>query len=204
MDTTIDWLESLGTADLVLTAILVVVAGVVARAVVRRHPERSRQVLVAVFAAYVVAVLVLEFCPLPSLTPPHAAYVGTPPPGWLDRPPTPPSVSFALTPPGHLLSPENQDLMNVVLTVPLGLLLPMVSRWRPALLVLAVVAAPVFFETAQYVISVGVGYDWRAFDLQDLLTKTLGGLLGLAASAVARRSPRQTMSGALTRASSAS
>jgi glycopeptide antibiotics resistance protein len=179
MNTTTRWLDSLGPADLLLAVLLVLAAVIGLRSFARGEPDRWRRLLVGLFVIYLVAVVMLEFCPLPSLTPPHAAFAGTPPPGWLDRPPPSPSISLRVYLPGDALGSESQDLMNVLLTVPLGLALRATTRWRPLVLVATVLVVPLAIETMQFLISEAVGYDWRAFDAQDLTTKALGGLLGL-------------------------
>ncbi|MFC8193253.1 VanZ family protein [Cellulomonas sp. NPDC057328] len=94
---------------------------------------------------------------------------------------------------------------NVLMTVPFGLLLPLVVRWRYEALLVACVAVTVVVETGQLAVSALVGWPWRAFDVNDLLLNTVGGLLGLAVTgavlAAVRRPvpprPRRLVPGAL-------
>ncbi len=69
---------------------------------------------------------------------------------------------------------------NVLMTLPFGVLLPLVVRWRYEVLVLACVALTLVIETVQLLVSTAVGWAWRAFDVNDVLLNTVGGLLGLA------------------------
>lgn len=85
------------------------------------------------------------------------------------------------------LTLERPDLLggweaqrNVLMTIPFGVLLPLVVRWRYEALVLACVGVTLVIETVQLLVSASVGWAWRAFDVNDLLLNTVGGLLGLA------------------------
>lgn len=68
---------------------------------------------------------------------------------------------------------------NVLMTVPLGVLLPLAVRRPYEVLVLVCVGTPLVLETAQLLGSLAAGWAWRAFDVDDLLLNTVGGLLGL-------------------------
>jgi glycopeptide antibiotics resistance protein len=71
---------------------------------------------------------------------------------------------------------------NVVIFVPLGVYLSMVKRdWSFARKLLLVVGVTVAFETIQYIFAIG-----RA-DITDVLTNTLGGLVGIGVYAVVAR-----------------
>jgi glycopeptide antibiotics resistance protein len=71
---------------------------------------------------------------------------------------------------------------NVVIFVPLGVYLSMVKRdWSFARKILLVVGVTVAFETIQYIFAIG-----RA-DITDVLTNTLGGLVGIGVYAVVAR-----------------
>lgn len=85
------------------------------------------------------------------------------------------------------LTLERPDLLggweaqrNVLMTIPFGVLLPLVVRWRYEALVLACVGVTLVIETVQLLVSASVGWAWRAFDVNDVLLNTVGGLLGLA------------------------
>jgi hypothetical protein len=65
------------------------------------------------------------------------------------------------------------------MTVPFGVLLPLVVRWRYELLLLACVGVTLVIETGQLLGSLAAGWAWRAFDVDDLLNNTVGALLGL-------------------------
>lgn len=73
---------------------------------------------------------------------------------------------------------------NVLMTVPFGVLLPLVVRWRYEALVVACVGVTLLIETGQFLVSTAVGWAWRAFDVNDLLLNTIGGLLGLALTGI--------------------
>ena len=59
------------------------------------------------------------------------------------------------------------------------LLLPLAVRRPYEVLVLVCVGTPVVLETAQLLGSLAAGWAWRAFDVDDLLLNTVGGLLEL-------------------------
>ncbi|GEL96611.1 VanZ family protein [Cellulomonas terrae] len=89
------------------------------------------------------------------------------------------------------LTLERPDLLggweaqrNVLMTIPFGVLLPLVVRWRYEALVLACVGVTFLIETVQLLVSASVGWAWRAFDVNDVLLNTVGGLLGLALTGV--------------------
>lgn len=81
---------------------------------------------------------------------------------------------------------------NVLMTIPFGVLLPLVVRWRYEALVLACVALTLTIETVQLLVSVAVGWAWRAFDVSDLLLNTIGGVLGLALTGTVLLATRRT------------
>lgn len=74
---------------------------------------------------------------------------------------------------------------NVLMTVPLGLLLPFTVRWPPQLMALSCLGVSLVIETGQLLGSMLAGYAWRFFDVDDLLNNTVGGLIGLALSGTA-------------------
>jgi glycopeptide antibiotics resistance protein len=70
---------------------------------------------------------------------------------------------------------------NLLAFVPLGLLLPVAARriqWP--LVILAGLALSCAIETAQYLISVNVGYGYRDADIDDVIVNGAGTVLGLA------------------------
>ena len=119
------------------------------------------------FVVYLVVLAGAAFLPLPSMQ--------------LERG-TGPSYDLALRRPDLLGGWEVQR--NVLMTIPFGILLPLVVRWRYEALVLACVGVTLVIETVQLLVSAAVGWSWRAFDVNDLLLNTVGGLLGLALTAV--------------------
>lgn len=132
----------------------------------QRAPALRRAATVA-FVLYLVVLAGAAFLPLPI--------------GQMERG-TGPAYDLALRRPDLLGGWETQR--NVLMTIPFGLLLPLVVRWRYEALVLACVAVTLLIETVQLVVSAAVGWAWRAFDVNDLLLNTVGGLLGLALTAL--------------------
>jgi glycopeptide antibiotics resistance protein len=132
----------------------------------QRAPAIRRAATVA-FVLYLVVLAGAAFLPLPSMQ--------------LQRG-TGPSYDLALRRPDLLGGWEVQR--NVLMTIPFGILLPLVVRWRYEALVLACVAVTLVIETVQLLVSTAVGWSWRAFDVNDLLLNTIGGLLGLALTAL--------------------
>ncbi|MFS0706121.1 VanZ family protein [Cellulomonas sp. 179-A 9B4 NHS] len=120
------------------------------------------------FGLYLVVLAGAAFLPLP---------VGMPPRGS--------GVAYELTLHRPDLLGGWEAQRNVLMTVPFGLLLPLVVRWRYEALLLACVAVTVVVETGQLAVSALVGWPWRAFDVNDLLLNTVGGLLGLAVTGAA-------------------
>lgn len=144
--------------------------------------SRSRRVATVVLAVYLVALAGVAFLPLPGV---QVVDSGR-------------SVSWnlVLDRPDVLAGWEAQR--NVLMTVPFGLLLPLVVRWRLEALVLACVGVTLVIETGQLLGSLAVGWAWRAFDVNDLLLNTVGGLLGLVVAGAAlavtrRRDPREPL-----------
>lgn len=128
-----------------------------------------RRVAVVAFAAYLLVLAGVAFLPLP----------GAPFPGSQGDVP----VELSLRRPDLLTGWETQR--NVLMTVPFGVLLPLVVRWRYEALLLACVAVTLVIETGQLLGSLAVGWAWRAFDVNDLLNNTIGALLGLGVTAAA-------------------
>ncbi|MEZ0449702.1 VanZ family protein [Cellulomonas sp. ICMP 17802] len=126
-------------------------------------PPAVRRAATVAFVLYLVALAGAAFFPLPF--------------GQVQRG-TGPSYDLVLRRPDLLGGWEAQR--NVLMTVPFGVLLPLVVRWRYEALVLACVGVPLVIETGQLLVSTAVGWSWRAFDVNDVLLNTVGGLLGLA------------------------
>lgn len=128
-----------------------------------QHAPALRRAATLAFALYLVALAAAAFLPLPF--------------GQVARGEGP-SYDLVLRRPDLLGGWEAQR--NVLMTVPFGLLLPLVVRWRYEALVAACVGVTLVIETVQLLVSAAVGWSWRAFDVNDLLLNTVGGLLGLA------------------------
>ncbi|MFC3686945.1 VanZ family protein [Aquipuribacter hungaricus] len=130
-----------------------------------RSPLVQRLATVA-FAVYLLVLAGVAFLPLP----------GSPVPGAEGRV----AVNLSLSRPDLLGGWESRR--NVLMTVPFGLLLPLVVRWRYEAMVLACVGVTLLIETGQLLGSLAAGWAWRAFDVDDLLNNSVGALLGLAAT----------------------
>ena len=130
-------------------------------------PPRVRRAATVLFALYLVVLAGAAFLPLPF--------------GQVARGDGP-SWNLELGRPDLLGGWEAQR--NVLMTVPFGVLLPLVVRWRYEALIAACVGVTLLIETGQLLISTAVGWSWRAFDVNDLLLNTVGGLLGLALTGV--------------------
>lgn len=141
--------------------------------------SRARRTAAVALAVYLVVLAGVAFLPLP----------GAPRPGTSGVVP----INLSLARPDLLGGWEAQR--NVLMTVPLGLLLPLVVRWRYELLLLACVATTVVIETGQLLGSLAAGWAWRAFDVNDLFNNTVGALLGLALTAAALTWPRRSRGG---------
>ncbi|MBX9244134.1 VanZ family protein [Actinotalea ferrariae] len=124
----------------------------------------ARRVATAAFAVYLVALAAAAFLPL------RGTGSGAGSGGEI-------GINLVLSRPDLLGSWEAER--NVLMTIPLGLLLPLVVRRRYELLVLTCAAVPLVIETGQLLGSLALGRAWRAFDVNDLLLNTVGGLIGL-------------------------
>ncbi|WP_194906332.1 VanZ family protein [Quadrisphaera sp. INWT6] len=122
-----------------------------------------RRVAAVAFALYLVVLVGVAFLPLP----------GDPRPGTVGVVP----LDLSLSRPDLLGGWEAQR--NVLMTVPFGVLLPLVVRWRYEWLLLACVGVTLVIETGQLLGSLAAGWAWRSFDVDDLLNNTVGALLGL-------------------------
>ncbi|AYG00246.1 VanZ family protein [Lactococcus allomyrinae] len=77
---------------------------------------------------------------------------------------------------------RREVLLNVFIFVPFGVLLNMVGRKIPFLLKFLIICAVSFlFESLQYLLSIG------ASDVTDLITNSLGGLIGLSLYSIAMK-----------------
>lgn len=123
-----------------------------------------RRLAVVAFAVYLLVLAGVAFLPLP----------GPPVPGTRGEV----GVNLSLSRPNLLGGWEAQR--NVLMTVPFGVLLPLVVRWRYELMVLGCMGVTLFIETGQLLGSLVAGWAWRAFDVDDLFNNTVGALLGLA------------------------
>ncbi|RKS77936.1 VanZ like protein [Motilibacter peucedani] len=130
----------------------------------------AQRLATAALCAYLLVLAGAAFLPLPGPPVPGASHDA-------------PSANLHLHRPDLLGGWETER--NVLMTVPLGLLLPLVVRRRYEQLLLVCVAVPVAIETGQLLGSLAVGRAWRSFDVDDILNNTVGGVLGLAATGAA-------------------
>lgn len=138
------------------------------------HPATPQRVATVAFVLYLLALAAAAFLPLPSQTLAHGEGV---------------AYDLELRRPDLLGGWEAQR--NVLMTVPFGVLLPLVVRWRYEALVVACVVVTVVIESVQLLVSLAVGWPWRSFDVNDLLLNTVGGLLGLAVMGAVRAARRR-------------
>ncbi|MEH3076004.1 MAG: VanZ family protein [Quadrisphaera sp.] len=131
--------------------------------VLDHRSSRARRAASLALAVYLVVLAGVALLPLP----------GAPSPGTLGVVP----IDLSLERPDLLGGWEAQR--NVLMTVPLGVLLPLVVRWRYEWVLLACVATTLAIETSQLLGSLAVGWSWRAFDVDDLFNNTVGALLGV-------------------------
>jgi glycopeptide antibiotics resistance protein len=110
-------------------------------------------------------------------------------------------IAVRLTPFGTLgralrLGPGSYEygvmILNMLAFVPVGLLVPVLTRTRSVLLAVgAGLILSVLIEIAQFTISLIVGYSYRRADIDDVIANTVGALLGFTiffvADAVASR-----------------
>jgi glycopeptide antibiotics resistance protein len=85
-------------------------------------------------------------------------------------------VPFRLDPYTRLLGRE--VLLNILLSVPLGFGLPFLFRVRLKEALVAGVGFGLVVETSQLLISLGIGYAYRVFDVNDLIFNFTGVMLG--------------------------
>jgi len=136
-----------------------------------REPARGarRSVLPALFALYLVLLVWIVMWKL------ELPYVGT---GELRQVKLMPFISDAC----NGASAPSEVVVNVVLFIPfgmyLGLLAPARPWWRA---MIAIIGASLALEVAQFALAVG------SSDLTDVITNTVGGLIGLVLLAIARR-----------------
>ncbi len=70
-------------------------------------------------------------------------------------------------------------ILNMLAFVPVGVLVPMLTRNRSVLLAVAAgFVLSLAIEIGQYVISVAIGYSYRRADIDDVIANTVGALLG--------------------------
>lgn len=84
---------------------------------------------------------------------------------------------------------------NMVMTVPLGFLLPLVARWTLRWVLAMCIAVCTAIETIQLGISVIVRYIYRSFDVNDILDTSLGAAAGLGGHLVVAKLYRRRTSG---------
>jgi len=70
-------------------------------------------------------------------------------------------------------------ILNVLVFVPVGMLVPVIARSKSVLLAVgAGLLLSLAIEITQYAISLYVGYTWRNADVDDVIANTVGALLG--------------------------
>ena len=69
--------------------------------------------------------------------------------------------------------PLFEAFLNLVVFVPLGFLLHRAFRWKVVGEILVLAGISLIFETTQYILAIG------ATDITDLITNTLGGIIGV-------------------------
>ncbi len=129
----------------------------------------ARRVATIAFVVYLVALAAAAFLPLPDV---RSLFGGH---GEV-------RVNLELSRPDLLGSWEAER--NVLMTIPFGILLPLVVRWRYELLVAACLGVTLAIETGQLLGSLAAGWSWRAFDVDDILLNTVGGVVGLGVTGV--------------------
>ncbi len=72
--------------------------------------------------------------------------------------------------------PLFEALLNVFVFIPLGFLLHKAFRWKVLKEILLVAGVSFIFEATQYILAIG------ATDITDLITNTLGGIIGIVIS----------------------
>lgn len=85
-------------------------------------------------------------------------------------------VPFRLDPHTRLLGRE--VLLNILLSVPLGFGLPFLIRVRLKEALVAGTGFGLVVETSQLLISLGIGYAYRVFDVNDLIFNFTGVMMG--------------------------
>ena len=156
-----------------------VLAGMVLYAAVvllRRSTGRKTEnpVLFMILFLYFTALVTITFFPLVY------SRTGAPAYGY--------TSSLQLTPfktiSGMLRYLSNQSLVlqvvgNILLTIPYGILLPvMIKRKSPVIIIPLLLALPVVIETMQWVIGALLGTLYRTTDIDDVILNFAGGLIG--------------------------
>lgn len=143
-----------------------------------RVPLR-RAVAEGLFAAYVLAMLVVVFLPLRALTPDDGPYL------WanVNLVPTHTMIQYIQTIPGRAVQ---QLVGNIVLFIPLGFLLPVLgARFRrPAATAAAALAVSVGIELIQLAMLISRASQ-RSVDVDDIILNVTGAVLGYLAWRVA-------------------
>jgi glycopeptide antibiotics resistance protein len=122
---------------------------------------------VMVFGCYLLGVVIVAFLPLPE--PGSQALAGWP----ATR------ANLAVQAPWHTWSYDPAIFKNILMTMPFGFLLPLVTGWGAGRVTLAAMSFSLFIETVQFAIATELDSFYRAFDVNDLIDNTIGSLLGL-------------------------
>jgi glycopeptide antibiotics resistance protein len=166
------WIGDLGPADAGFAIVLGLAPAVILLRRARRGAPGPELFTTALFGGYLIVMAVVVLCPLPTL-PPDVFPGAAEPPRFL--------ISTTLQTRGFLSGGlDNQNLQNLLLTVPFGFGLPFLVHRRRRWLALACAGLPIALEGSQLMVSVIVGWAYRSVDVNDVVANAGGALLGLA------------------------
>lgn len=81
---------------------------------------------------------------------------------------------------GYIVIPTLQLIKNIILFIPLGFLIPLIySGIKTKKIILIGFLTSLSIETIQFLLGQIIGYNYRSFDINDLITNTLGTLIGI-------------------------
>ncbi|GLY32289.1 hypothetical protein Kisp02_56540 [Kineosporia sp. NBRC 101731] len=165
-------MNRLGPEDVAFGAVLLLIVLTVLVLARRRGSGGRRLLAVGLFGGYLTVLALIILCPLPGERPP-AAFFGEEAIPVLQ-------ISTELDLRGLLSSGLNdQNLQNLVLTVPFGFGLPFMVRRGALWLTVACLLVGAGLEGSQALACWAAGWSYRSIDVNDLITNDLGALLGL-------------------------
>nr|WP_269327275.1 VanZ family protein [Kineosporia mesophila] len=166
------WMNRLGPPDFAFAALLLLTVLTVLVLKRRRGSGGRRLLAVGLFGGYLTVLTLIILCPLPG-SPPEPAFVGDAPTPVLQ-------ISTELDLRGLLSGGLNdQNLQNLLLTVPFGFGLPFLVRRGALWLTAACLLLGAGLEGSQAVACWAAGWAYRSIDVNDLISNDLGALLGL-------------------------